>query len=83
MGNLSLEYIKKEAYKEAKYACDEWKAAGEFTKATIRHIGAAYALADLYDEFSNDATSLAYEFTEMEIFKEYKHCRVKDITPEK
>lgn len=82
MREVSLEYIQKEAYKEVKYACEEWNVVGKFTKAVIRHIGAAYALADLYDEFSQGSTSLAYEFTEMDLFKEYKRCKVKDITPE-
>lgn len=80
MGSVSLDAIMKEVYKEVQNAYDEWVAAGEFTKAVIRHIGAAYALADLYDEHSdNNPTSLAYTITEMELFKAYRQCKMKEV----
>ena len=79
MAEIRLDGIMSEVYKEVQIAYDEWSAAGEFTKAVIRHIGAAYALADLYDKFSDNPVSLARTIHEMELFKAYKRCKMKEV----
>lgn len=79
MDEKCLEAIMAEVYKEVQIAYSELSAAGEFTKGVVRHVGAAYALADLHDRFSDNPVSLSHTLSEMELFKAYKACKMKEV----